>query len=87
MDDERFQTYIYPKLYNRKMNILLKLVVITLASMLLVLLFFDYDSAEVELSLSAKVNCINLNPKNNLSLCNTCFKVNPKQQVNENVRI
>ncbi len=40
------------------MNILIKTLIITIASAILTLLFFDYDSLSVELNFSSKINCI-----------------------------
>ncbi len=65
------------------MQILIKVLLITVSSNLLALLFLDYDNTQVELNLSSKINCININSASSpYYVCNTCFKVNPKGKVN-----
>lgn len=60
------------------MNILLKVLVITIGSALLVLLLIDYSSFSVQLNLSSKINCLKTSSETDLFLCNTCFIVNLK---------
>lgn len=65
------------------MNILLKVLLITLSSTLFVLLLFDYDSGKRELALPSQINCMTLGNNNAGNYaCNTCFKVSPKDKFN-----
>ncbi len=64
------------------MNILIKVLVITIASAFLSLLFFDYDSTRLELNPSSKINCVEIDSPVKHFLCNTCFIVNPKGKYN-----
>lgn len=65
------------------MNILLKVLIITFFSTLLVLILFDYDSGKKELTLPSQINCIPLGSNNIYGyLCNTCYKVNSKDKIN-----
>lgn len=65
------------------MNILLKVLLITLSSSLFVLMLFDYDSGKKELALPSQINCMALGNNNTYNfVCNTCFKVSPKDKFN-----
>ena len=54
------------------MNILLKVLLITLSSSLFVLMLFDYDSGKKELALPSQINCMALGNNNTYNfVCNT----------------
>lgn len=73
------------------MQILAKVLIITIFSTFLVLLFLGYDSSQVELNLSStKANCIGLDNEDKSQkyfVCNMCFKVSAKNKTNERVRV
>lgn len=71
------------------MNILLKVMLITVSSTVLVLMLFNYDSGKNELNFPSRINCLEVRVNNNDQkyLCNTCFKIDPKQKANYMLQI